>query len=381
VETKIKSKALQQFAEATETLVNPEVRSWREQGGKVLGYFCSYVPEEIITAAGFLPFRMRATGSTGTELADAYLSSINCSFTRHCLNIGLRGEYGFVDGVIWPSTCDHVRRVYDNWKRKVETPFVRIMSLPKKTDEPQVGWYRDEMVNLKEALEKHFGVEITDERLREAIRLHNETRRLQRKLYELRKRGKPPITGAEALAVMVASTAMPKERYNQLLRELLDEISQLEGNADYRARLMIVGGILDDPGFIKVIEEQGGLVVTDSLCFGSRIMWKDVAEGTSDPITALARYYIADRPSCPRMFGDYPRRADFIRDMIRDFKVDGIIGERLIFCDLWAVEHYMLAKEFKAEGIPYLWLDREYLLGGIGQLRTRVQAFLETIGR
>jgi benzoyl-CoA reductase/2-hydroxyglutaryl-CoA dehydratase subunit BcrC/BadD/HgdB len=81
------------------------------------------------------------------------------------------------------------------------------------------------------------------------------------------------------------------------------------------------------------------------------------------------------------MFGDYPRRADFVRDMVREFKVDGIIGERLIFCDLWALEHYMLAKEFKAEGVPYLMLDREYLLGGIGQLRTRVQAFLETIRR
>ena len=161
----------------------------------------------------------------------------------------------------------------------MNTPFVHIMSLPKKTDEPQVGWYRDEMVNLKEALERHFSVRITDERLWEAIRLHNETRRLQRQLYELRKRENPPITGAETLAVMVAGTAMPKQKYNQLLRELLDEISRREGNADYRARLMIVGGILDDPGYIKVIEEQGGLVVTDMLCFGTKIMWKDVERG------------------------------------------------------------------------------------------------------
>jgi len=381
VETSMKSKAMQQFFEATGTLVNPSIREWKEQGGKVIGYFCAYGPEEIITAAGFLPFRMRAMGSTGTELADTYLSSINCSFTRHCFNIGLRGDYDFIDGAIWLNTCDHVRRIYDNWKRKVDTPFVRIMSLPKKTGEPQVEWYRDEMVNLKEALEEHFGVEISDERLWEAIRNHNETRRLQRQLYELRKGENPPITGAETLAVMVASTAMPKDRYNQLLRELLDEISQSDGHADYRARLMIVGGILDDPGYIKVIEEQGGLVVTDLLCFGTKMMWKEVDEGASDPLTALAQHYIAERPSCPRMFGDYPRRAGFVRDMIQEFKVDGIIGERMIFCDQWSVEHYMLAKEFKPEGIPYLQLDREYLLAGIGQLRTRVQAFLETIRR
>lgn len=381
MDTKIKSPALQQFTEATETLVNPALQSWKEQGGKVVGYFCSYGPEEIITAAGLLPFRVRATGSTGTELADAYLSSINCSFCRHAFNMALQGEYDFVEGILWLNNCDHVRRIYDNWKRKVKTPFVHMMSLPKKTTEVQVEWYRDEMANLKEAVEKHFGVAITDERLWEAIRLHNETRRLQRKLYDLRKGKNPPITGAETMAVIVAGTAMPKEQYNKMLTELLDELSQAEGHSDYRARLMIVGAILDDPAYIKVIEDQGGLVVTDSLCFGSRILWQDVDEGVSDPLTALARYYIADKPSCPRMFGDQPRRSKFIRDMIKDFKVDGVIGERMIFCDLWIAEHYMLDKDLKEDNVPFLKLDREYLLAGVGQLRTRAQAFLESITR
>ena len=381
METKVKSKALETFKEAAQTIVNPELKKWIEQGGKVMGYFCSYGPEEIITAAGMVPMRVRATGSRGTELSDAYLSSINCSFCRHAFNMALRGEYDFIDGVIWLNTCDHARRIYDNWLRKVDTPFVRIMSLPKKNAEKQVQWYRDELVNCKEALEKHLGMTITDDRLQEAIKLHNETRRLLRQLYELRKKEKPPITGADALAVVVASTAMPREQFNQMLKELLEDLKEAEGVKDYRARLMITGGILDDPGYIKVIEEQGGLVVTDMLCFGARVFLNDVAEGDGDPLMALARYYIVDHPSCPRMFGDYPRRAGFVRDMIREFKVDGIIGERLLFCDLWTVEHYQLAKEFKPEGIPYLSLDREYLLAGIGQLRTRVQAFLETIRR
>lgn len=381
METKTRSKTLKEFIEAAETLVNPEIHRWKKQGGKVVGYFCSYGPKEIITAADLLPFRMRATGSTGTELADAYLDSINCSFCRHCFNLGLRGEYDFIDGAVWLNTCDHVRRVYDNWKRYVKTPLVHILSLPKKMGQPQVEWYRGELIMFKERLEKHFAVEITDERLWEAIKLHNQTRRLQRRLYDLRKRQNPPITGAETMAVMVAGTAMPNAQYNELLRQLLDEISNVEGNVDYRARLMIVGAILDDPAYVEVIESQGGLVVTDMLCFGTRIMWKDVDEGAGDPIAALAQYYVAERPSCPRMFGDYPRRAGFIRDMIREFKVDGIIGERMLFCDNWTAEHFMMGKEFKAAGIPYLTLDREYLLAGVGQLRTRVQAFLETMGR
>lgn len=224
-------------------------------------------------------------------------------------------------------------------------------------------------------------MKINDARLKEAIKLHNETRRLQRKLYELRKREDPPITGAETLAVMVAGTAMPKKRYNQLLKELLDEISQTKGNTNYRARLMITGGILDNPEYINVIEDAGGLVVTDSLCFGSRTMWKDVDERESDPIASLARYYVAERPSCPRMFGEQPKRFKFVRDMIREFKVDGVIGERLIFCDQWLVEHFMQGKDFKEAGVPFLELDREYVLSGMGQLRTRVQAFLEIMGK
>ena len=374
-----KSRTLEEFARATATLANPAIQEWKRQGGKVVGYFCSYFPEEIVTAAGLLPFRMRATGSKATDLADAYMSSINCSFTRHCLDLGLRGEYAFVDGVVWLSSCDHARRIYDNWKRKVNTPFVHIMSLPKKVEKEQVEWYRGEMAILKEALEKHFDVRITDQRLRDAIKLHNETRRLQRQLYELRTRQNPPITGAEVLAVMVASTSMPKREYNGLLRKLLDEVSQQEGNAVYRARLMVLGGILDDPGYIRVIEEQGGLVVTDVLCFGTKIMWKDVPEESDDPLLALARHYIAERPSCARMFGDYPRRADFAKEMVRKFNVDGIIGEKLVFCDLWTVEHYMLEKTFKTLGVPYMTLDREYTPGGVGQIRTRVQAFLEAI--
>jgi len=295
--------------------------------------------------------------------------------------MALQREYDFVDGVVWVNSCDHVRRLYDNWKRKLEIPFAHIMALPKQTREPQVEWYRDELMTFKESLEKHFGVEITDERLWEVIRLHNETRHLQRRLYELRKGESPPITGAETLAVMVAGTAMPKERYNQLLGELLDEASQWDGHADYRARLMILGGILDDPAYVKVIEGQGGLVVTDSLCFGSRIVWEEVDEGAGEPIAALARYYLVDRPQCPRMFGEEARRREFVRNMIREFKVDGVIGERLVFCDYWTGEQFMLGKGLKDEGIPFLKLDREYLLGGVGQLRTRVQAFLETIGR
>jgi len=141
-----------------------------------------------------------------------------------------------------------------------------------------------------------------------------------------------------------------------------------------------VGGILDAPDFIKVIEDEGGLVVTDSQCVGTRVFWTDVDVG-GDPLTALARWYLQDKPQCPRMFDQTANRSKFIRDMVKEFRVDGIIGERLVFCDFWTVEHYLLRTELKAE-IPYISLDREYLwAGAMGQLRTRVQAFLERVER
>jgi benzoyl-CoA reductase subunit C len=380
LQTNVRSKALQTFSEAAQTIVNPEVRKWKDQGGKIMGYFCAAMPVEMITAAGFLPFRVRATGSTGTELSDAYFGNINCSFPRHAFNMALKGEYDFLDGLVIFNSCDHIRRVYDHWIRQMKTPFVKILSLPRKDGPAQVEWFRDELAILRDHMQEHFRVEMTDDKLREAIALHNASRHRQRDLYELRKTDRPPITGTEMLAVTVAGTAMPPVRYNQLLGELLEDVGKASGHSDYRARLMIVGGELDNPEYIRVIEGQGGLVVTDALCFGSRLISGDVDQSISDPLTALAQYYLADRPSCARMYTRYEQRVEYIKNMIRDFHVDGVIFVRLTFCELWGFEQYSLENDFKQLKIPLLCMDREYVLSGVGQLRTRVQAFLETLG-
>jgi bzd-type benzoyl-CoA reductase N subunit len=381
LETKIKSKVLEEFQEANKTISNPELQKWLKGGGKVMGYFCSYGPEEIITAAGVVPIRVRATGSQSTELADAYLSSINCSFCRHAFNAGLSGDYDFLEGAIWLNNCDHVRRIYDNWRRKIKTPLAHQMSLPKMSGPDQVEWYRQEMEIFKATLEKHLGVTITEDKLREAIKLHNETRQLLRALYELRKADNPPISGSDALSIVVASTCMPRTIFNEKMKQLLGDLKAAEGIKGYRARIMLIGSILDDPEYIKVIEGIGGLVVTDSLCFGTRICWADVDEKSSDPLTALAKFYIQEKPACPRAFDRQEDRAKFVQSLAKDFKVDGIIGLRMVMCDLWAGELYMTDKDLKAIKMPYLQLDREYGVVGAGQLRTRVQAFIESMGK
>ena len=373
--------ALAELLEPSSTILSSHVRRWREQGGKVVGYFCSYVPEEIIAAAGILPFRMRGTGSTETTLADTYLSAYNCTFARHCLDLAFNGAYDFLDGVVVINSCDHIRRLYDIWRRKMRTPFVHLIAAPHMAGDEHVRWFRDELTIFKEGLEKHFGVAITAERLRESIHIHNETRKLQMQLYELRRRPSPPITGADTLGIMVASTAMPKQTYNELLRHLLSELDGSEGESNYRARLMLVGGMLDDPAYVNVIEDLGGLVVTDSLCFGTMTFWNQVDEQAEDPLEAIARYYLQERIPCARMIGEHPRRLEFMREMLDTFKVDGVVFQRLKFCHLWGGEGYLLRRALRESGVPILSLEREYVLSGLGQLRTRVQAFLESMGR
>jgi len=377
----IKSEAFSIMTQATAGLENTAIDEWKAQGGKTIGYFCSMLPEELFMAGGLLPFRMRATGSEGTDGGDSYFTNNNCTFVRHCFSVALDGGYDFLDGVVVINSCDQIRRLYDNWIHKDISPFVHMVAMPRQSGPDQVEWYTGEFHRLRKSIEEHFKVEITDKGLREAIVVMNETRRLQREIYELRKRERPPITGAETMAIMVAGTAMPKARYNELLRELLEELQDRELETSYRARIMVTGGILDDPSWMEAVEEVGGLVVTDGTCFGGRLMYCDVDEDIADPMEALAQYYLADRPSCPRMIDTQVKRKNFTVDMAREFNCDGIIGEKMMFCDMWQVEQFMMTMDLKEEEIPFLKLEREYITSGTGQLKTRVQAFIETLGK
>jgi bzd-type benzoyl-CoA reductase N subunit len=364
------------------TLSNPAVEEWKKAGGKVVGYSCTYVPEEIIHAAGILPFRIRGTGCVGTSVADAWLTRIaNCSFARSVLELALTGEYDFLDGVVFNNGCDHTRRAYENWKAQDKTPsFMHMLPVPHVITDDGLEWYRQEVATFKERLEDSFGVQVTSEKLREAIGVYNESRRLLKQLYGLRAQKAPQITGAETLRVVIASTSMPRKDYNRLLKDKLSEISNRPGITDYRARLMMVGSINDDPALVELIEDLGGLLVADSMCFGARYFW-DLNDETGDPMNSItARYY--QHIPCPRMYGALSERLDFLTSAAREANVDGIILQAIKFCDLHGVENVLLERALEKEGIPTLKLEREYgPLADTGRFRTRVQAFLEQMGR
>jgi len=375
---------LERFAELGRDTLNPEMRSWKEAGGKIVGTFCTNVPEELLLAAGVMPYRIRAPESRDTSEADRHTTYLNCTYCRHVVDEALSGRYDFLDGFVGTNGCDQMRRVSDIFRavafREAAARgdfFLEYVGAPRVPFDPaSLAYYRHELERLKQGLESHFRVQITEEMLAASIRKVNDSRRLLRDLYELRKRPHPPVTGAEALSITVASAVTPKEPFQRLLRSLLARLDGRDAAPNHRKRLFLYGSELDDPAWVQVIEDQGGLVVADGLCFGARMFW-DLTDEGGDPMDAVARR-THQRWSCPRMV-DRARRQERVREMVRDWNADGIVGERIVFCQLWGSEKVMTDLEARERGTPTLWLEREYRLGGTGQMKTRVQAFLESM--
>lgn len=357
--------------------MNPYVEEWKGQGKPAVGYICSYIPREVIHAAGILPYRIGARGCSSTDEADVWMAPITCSFARGCLEMALKGEYDFLDGLVSMNACECMRRMCDNWVHNVDMPYSYYMSVPYKSDDGAIDFFEEELHLFQESLEKHFGVSITDEGLENSIRLSNEARRLLRGLHEMRRRKAPALTGAEMQRIAILSTAMSPEACNPLLRSLRAEIDARQGISEYRARLMVIGSPMDDTRFTEIVEDFGGLIVTDATCYGSYAYWEPV-ELAGNPWRSVARYYLK-RSGCPRMPQTSEARLAFIQEMVKAFRVDGIVFERMLFCNLWGGETLPLEEGLQEMGVPLLVLDRQYVPGGIGQLRTRLQAFIEMI--
>jgi benzoyl-CoA reductase subunit C len=373
--------AFDELADVSTTRLNRFVSEWKEQGKKVLGYVCSYLPEEILYAADILPYRITGKGVADTSQADAYLTRVNCTFSRCCLEVGMSGGFDFLDGAVFINGCDHIRRAYDNWKAHESSPaFMHILPVPHVLDDEGLQWYKEEVVKLKELVEEHFGVKVTSDRLAETVSTYNETRRLLRKLYDLRAGDNPPVTGAEALTIVSAGSAMPKEKFNELLSAFIEEAEAKKVEATGKIRLLVAGSLMDDPEFLANVEDLGAIVVTDVLCFGTRNFW-DLTDETGDPFDALVERYYNHAP-CPRMAGEYQRRLAFVKEQAERANVDGAILEYIKFCDLHGTDNALLKEDLEKEGLPVIELERQYgPLADAGRIRTRVQAFLERIDK
>ena len=231
---------------------------------------------------------------------------------------------------------------------------------------------------FKEHLEEFLGTQISDEALLKSIQLYNESRSLLKQLYEFRKLAPPPITGAETMEVLDAAFRMPKELFNVYLKDLLEEISKSSNTYTGRARLMLVGSVMANPDFVKCIEGQGGLVVTDELCTSTRYWSDPVVIQPGEPlIRSISRRYLNNFP-CARMVPSDERFKRIIQ-LAQDFKVDGVISQIIRYCVPYAHDVPLLRDRLNKAGLPLLTLDVEYGTSGSGQIQTRVQAFLEML--
>ena len=357
---------------------NKEIEEARKEGRKIFGWLCTYVPEEVIHAAGALPLRITGYDQE-QELEDgnAYMYINNCSFSRSCFQMGFRQEYDYLDGIIAGSTCDGARRLFDLWVHYIETPFHHILTVPRKYTERAHKLYYEQVQQFKNHLEEFMKIKITDDALLKSVHLYNESRALLKELYELRKLDKPPITGAETMEVLNASIHMPKELFNLYLRQLIYELKASGIAHNSRARLMVAGSVMNNPEFIKSMEEIGGLVVTDELCTSTRY-WSDPVVLDGRPVLeAISRRYLDNFP-CARMVPS-DGRFDRILELAKDYKVDGVVSQIIRYCVPYAHDLPLITARLKKINVPTLSLDVEYGTSGSGQIRTRVQAFLEML--
>lgn len=361
---------------------NESVKAWREQGKKIMGTICCHVPEELFHAADILPMRLRATGCDDSSDGEIWMSSFSCSFAKSCLQYLMEGLYD-LDGLVASDGCLMAGRIFDNWehlvkKSNIKDVYLRQIAAPRKRNELTNNYYKGELEILRDQLEAFTGTKITDEKIKKSVELYNETRRLIRELYELRKSDAPVISGSDTLKIILAATSMPKEEFNTLLKALLEDVPNRTPITNHRARLMVIGSALDDPEYLKVIEEKGGLIVTDVQCFGSRYLWEPVVLDDADVMGTLASSYL-ERPVCPRMIDRHKELHDIILEMAKDYKVDGVIYQKMQNCECWGGENLYLDKKFKDAGIPLLTVEREELMANAGQLAIRAEAFIEMI--
>ncbi len=373
------------FLNISNSIKNSYLEEWKNNKKKVLGYYCTYIPEELFYAAGFLPYRIRATGHELDELADIYMVRFTCGFVRLTLDLALRGGFDFLDGLFITNCCDHARRMHELYdlvvfKRKEikQRPPQFYVALPHVINEDGFDWYLDEIKLLKEQIEQKYNLkEIDNSQFKEAIKTYNENRSLLREIYSLRTLDNPKLTGSEFLQISMANTSVPKEIANNELRRILEIIRNSKDLSNNRKRIMLVGSVVDNINFTKLVEDSGAIIVSDFLCFGERNILDDV-DLNGDLLENIAKrtYY---RMSCPRMMDDHKKRYDFLLNEIERAKVDGVILQRINNCDLHGCENMLLEHELKDLGIPSLNIDREAFLTDTTRLQTRIEAFYEMI--
>jgi bcr-type benzoyl-CoA reductase subunit C len=363
-------------------------RELKKGGKKIIGYVCSFVPLEIITAAGCIPFRVRGNIHEPITKGDTLLETIVCPYYRSVFDLSVKGKYDFLSGLVIPHGCDSMVRSYSAWSYSLPYSYFHFVNIPSVCVESSFEFFGAELNDFRKSLGKFVGKAITDDDLARAIRVHNENRDKVRALYEFRKADPPLISGTELTMMLTVGSSLPIGEANVLFDQVLAEIGRREKSQLKKgARLLMDGACIDHIDLIKLVEELGGNVVADTICNGARDYFPRTDEG-GNPIDALGRRYL-DKVNCPKTYrenktgtfeGDIASRFGDIGAYAKEFKVNGAILYVYKYCDPFGFEVPARKAYYKSIDVPLLHLEDVYSAGTMGQLRTRVQAFLEMIG-
>lgn len=350
-------------------------RAWKERtGGKVLGYYEPYMPEELVYAAGVLPVRILAEHEPDC-LSEKHMYGA-CYPVRDMLNMFLKGRYDYIDGLVTVEGCQWMYHTFEATIRQKPGLFYHYFFLPDYTDAPtSKDVTRSELEVLKGKVEEWTGKTITDEALDRAIKVYNENRRLLRRIYELRRNYRTVILGSEAMSIVLASQVMDKAEMNEILKAFIPVLEAREPYDD-RIRLMLVGSETWNTDLEEMVEDLGADIVIDELDSGSSYFWNEVIP-QSDRLKAIALRYLG-RPHNPIKDNNWRRRPQHIFELSEDYFVDGVIIAKQIYCHLHGTDNYSVWKMLRERNIPYTYFERDTTLP-VEETRLRLEAFLNML--
>jgi benzoyl-CoA reductase/2-hydroxyglutaryl-CoA dehydratase subunit BcrC/BadD/HgdB len=360
-----------------------------EDGMHPLGYNCYYIPETLLNLPGCFSSRLRAPRCVSTDIASYYMTNRTCPYARSILERAIEGGYNYLHALFGAESCATIERMEEHFFLldlvKNDKFFVTQIDPPIKDDETSLAYYKQQLkLKVVDELEKHFGVDVSEAAMRKAIDDHNEISRVITEIGDFRKLDNPPITGYEFHVIELVSQVCPHYLILPYLQETLEELKtrKPEPKFPFRTRVAVVGSEIDDPDFTKLIESCGAMVVADRYCFGSFPGREQIVieEGES-AFDAICRHYLHWNQCARFMDGKkIDQRHDEVLRLVKEYKAQGVIYESMKFCEFWSYEKVLANHIFTNElHIPCCTIEKEYALGAVGQLRTRFQAFIESL--
>ena len=377
------------FESLLENANNELIQKAQADGQICLGYTCFHIPEVLLNVDNCFSTRLRAPNTGSIDIATYYMSNYTCEYARALLERAIEGGYQYLDALIGVDACSMMNRSMEHFEilHVNDKPnfFVTHTDMPFKITDYTIEGYRRQMrVRVLDRLTEVFSVDTSDEALRKAVAEHNEMCGIITEIGEMRKAENPVVTGYEFHVINLVSYVCPTALILPYLRETLEELKTREPDvkSPFRARVAIVGSEIDDPNLTKLIEGCGALVVSDRFCFGSK-PGREVIElnDEEDVLTQICRHYM-EVSECARYISDEKvlQRRETSDRLAKEFNAEGIIYEQMKYCDYWGFERALVSHIMHDEyGWPVLSIDRLYNNGNSGQLRTRVQAFVESL--